>query len=394
MSHDTFISHASEDRGVAIAIRAALAATGITCWMAPDDIHPGDEWGAAITTAIKGSRALILVFSAHANASKQVSREVERAVHLGIPMVTFHIEPIDPTSSLEHFISLVHWLEASNPPQKGDLDRLAQAVRGCLDAKEKPVSPCSTKSMQAEQAASAPRMALLYKRHVATDEAVSKWLESALAARGYKVFVDRNLGGGVEWAKELDRRIRESDAVIPLLSAASVQSEMLAGELQIAHDEAEKRHGKPRILPVRLNFEGELPVRDGRRPQSAAISSSGRIRRTIRRLLAELVIALEKPSGPAASSPPPTGVLPLDSRYYVERPVDQEMQAALGRQDSVIRIRGARQVGKTSLLARGLEQARAAGTRVVMTDFQQLNASDLASVETLFRRWGRGSPTS
>ena len=64
------------------------------------------------------------------------------------------------------------------------------------------------------------------------------------------------------------------------------------------------------------------------------------------------------------------------------------MQEAIRRQDSVIRIYGARQVGKTSLLARGLEQARAAGTRVVITDFQQLNTSDLESVESLFRTLG------
>src|SRR5436853_431652 len=90
------------------------------------------------------------------------------------------------------------------------------------------------------------------------------------------------------------------------------------------------------------------------------------------RLLTELVSALEKPPAAPARGAPPTGVLPLHSAVYVERPVDKEMQAAIRRQDSVIRIRGARQVGKTSLLARGIEQARAPGTRVVVTDFQQL----------------------
>jgi hypothetical protein len=46
-------------------------------------------------------------------------------------------------------------------------------------------------------------------------------------------------------------------------------------------------------------------------------------------------------------------------------------------------------MGKTSLLARGLAQMRAAGTRVVMTDFQKLNAPDLASIENFYLTLGK-----
>src|SRR5947209_813370 len=138
MAHDAFISYASEDHAVAAAIRTALAKTGINCWMAPDDITPGQSYAAAITSAVKGSRALLLVFSPKANEWPHASREVERAVHGKTPIVAFRIEQVEPSSSLEYFISSVHWLNASNPPQKGDLERLAQAVKGWLDGKEKP----------------------------------------------------------------------------------------------------------------------------------------------------------------------------------------------------------------------------------------------------------------
>jgi DNA-binding winged helix-turn-helix (wHTH) protein len=82
---------------------------------------------------------------------------------------------------------------------------------------------------------------------------------------------------------------------------------------------------------------------------------------------------------------PVGGAVPLDSRFYIERETDREFRAAVARRDSVVLVKGARQVGKTSLLARSLQQARAAGARVVLTDFQLLNASHLASVETLLR---------
>jgi hypothetical protein len=382
MAHDVFISYASEDLAVAKAIRAALAEKGIHAWLAPDDITPGQPYAVAISNGIHGSRALILVYSSYANKSEHVPREVERAVHFGIPIVPFRIERVDPSSSLEHFLAGLHWLTASNPAQKEDLERLTQAVKIWLDKKPKSDAP-------APPVPSGPplRVALLYKRHVKIDEALLNWLESAFAQRGYQVFVDRQLDIGVEWAKELDRRIRESDAVIPLISEASTQSEMLTTELQIAHEENQKRRGKPRIMPVRVNFEGELP--------SEMASVLNRLQYFLwkspqdnPRLLADLTNTLEKPAVEAPSGTPPTGVLPLHSRVYIERPVDREMQAAIRRQDSVIRIRGARQVGKTSLLARGIEQAREPGTHVVVTDFQQLNSSDLESVETLFRTLG------
>src|SRR5207302_929317 len=61
------------------------------------------------------------------------------------------------------------------------------------------------------------------------------------------------------------------------------------------------------------------------------------------RLLSELMHALDNPVALRAV-PPPAGVLPLDSPYYVVRPTDAEFQAAVARRDSVVLIRGARQV--------------------------------------------------
>jgi AAA domain-containing protein len=90
-----------------------------------------------------------------------------------------------------------------------------------------------------------------------------------------------------------------------------------------------------------------------------------------------------------AASPPPYpleaegGAVPLGSPFYVRRPTDGEFERAVLRGDSIVLVKGARQMGKTSLLARGLQQAREAGVRVVLTDFQTLAPGDLASSEAL-----------
>ena len=80
---------------------------------------------------------------------------------------------------------------------------------------------------------------------------------------------------------------------------------------------------------------------------------------------------------------PVGGAVPLDSAYYIERSTDQEFHEAITRQDSLVLVKGARQVGKTSLLARGLQRARRAGGRIVLTDFQSLSAEYLASADKL-----------
>jgi serine/threonine protein kinase len=80
---------------------------------------------------------------------------------------------------------------------------------------------------------------------------------------------------------------------------------------------------------------------------------------------------------------PVGGAVPLDSGFYVVRPTDDRFRTAIKRQDSIVLVKGARQVGKTSLLARGLEQARQSGSTVVLTDMQNISAAALASVEHL-----------
>ncbi|MBX7222311.1 MAG: AAA-like domain-containing protein [Blastocatellia bacterium] len=78
------------------------------------------------------------------------------------------------------------------------------------------------------------------------------------------------------------------------------------------------------------------------------------------------------------------GGMGLGSQFYVERTSDAEFHQAVSEQDSIILIKGARQMGKTSLLARGMQQARKAGTKVVVTDFQELSEESLQAPEAFF----------
>ncbi len=80
------------------------------------------------------------------------------------------------------------------------------------------------------------------------------------------------------------------------------------------------------------------------------------------------------------------GAVPLDSPFYIERPVDKMFHAAIAKHASVVLIKGPRQTGKTSLLARSLQQERQRGFRVAFTDFQRLDMDAWESVESFYIR--------
>ena len=129
MAHDVFISYSSKDKPTADAVCATLERTGLRCWIAPRDVLPGSDWGAAIIDAINESKAMVLVYSSHANESPQIRREIERAVHKQIAVVPFRIEDVPMSKSLEYFISTPHWLDALTPPLERHIEYLAETLR-------------------------------------------------------------------------------------------------------------------------------------------------------------------------------------------------------------------------------------------------------------------------
>ena len=144
MAHDVFISYAHQDRTVANAVCATLEAHGIRCWIAPRDILPGSDWGAAIIDAIQEAKALVLIFSSNSNDSDQIKREIERTVHQGIAVIPFRIEDVLPNKTLEYFISTQHWLDALTPPLEDHMAHLAETIAVLLEkksSKDRPLPP-------------------------------------------------------------------------------------------------------------------------------------------------------------------------------------------------------------------------------------------------------------
>ena len=139
-THDVFLSYSSKDKTWADSACAVLEQHRIRCWIAPRDMTPGDEWGAGIIKGLNASRIMVLIFSDHANSSKQVRKEVERAISKDLPVLAFRIQNVAPKDAMEFNLSNIHWLDAFTPPVECRLELLAGSVNKLLgrDPEQKP----------------------------------------------------------------------------------------------------------------------------------------------------------------------------------------------------------------------------------------------------------------
>ena len=261
----------------------------------------------------------------------------------------------------------------------------------------------------ADTAPRTARVFLSYKRNVESDGALADQVVAALAASGHLIFIDKQLRVGQDWAAEIDRQVRQSDYLIVFLTAESILSEMVRAEIEIGRDQAAKTSA-PRILPVRLGFDGPLPY-----PINAFLDP---IQYTLwagpadtPRLLRELLDAIggdapletgpaSAPVAPAVHLPPlyaaplpagplpePGGTLDVDDPWYLPRQTDATALAHIRQPGQTLTIKGPRQMGKSSLLMRTVKAGMDAGKSVALLDFQLVGEDSKADADLFFRRF-------
>jgi len=199
-----FVSYSQPDRAPALGLVTHLEAHAIDCWVAPRDVEPGSDWAAQIIEAIAAARVMVLVFSASANASPQVRREVERAVHRRVAVLPFRVEDVLPSSSLEYFLSSQHWLDAFPPPLEPHYARLGAYLKSLLAAGTgaEPAAAAGAAREAVPSAAALKRVELELARYIGP---VARHLVNRVAARtfGLEALIGE-LGAEIE--SEADRR--------------------------------------------------------------------------------------------------------------------------------------------------------------------------------------------
>jgi hypothetical protein len=228
------------------------------------------------------------------------------------------------------------------------------------------------------------KVAIIYRQRAKPDDYVLELLESRLRDFGFTVFIYRG-EFGVDYARKVEPQIRTAEAVIVLLSDHAVLSEMVIYELQIARDQHDKtgkpgKPGKPVILPVRIGkdepIEGELAglLSSSKHSLWTGPDDDDKLVQSLMKTYREPALPLERVGG----------AMPPDSPYYILRPTDHEFKQALLDRDSIVLVKGGRQIGKTSLVARALREAAASGARIVWTDLQAFATSQIETDEKLY----------
>lgn len=106
-----FISYATSDRKDALAVCAAIERRGVPCWIACRDVQPGENYQEAIVHAIRGARAMVLVFSDRANNSDEIKKEMSLVSRFHVPMLALRIEDVEPGDAFAYELATRQWID-------------------------------------------------------------------------------------------------------------------------------------------------------------------------------------------------------------------------------------------------------------------------------------------
>lgn len=107
-----FISHSSKNAEEVHTLVNRLEKERLKYWIASRDIKPGDSWATSIMNAIESSSVMLLLLSESANSSQQVSREIEEAVRLNVPIIPVIMGSFEISKGLKYFINSHQWIDA------------------------------------------------------------------------------------------------------------------------------------------------------------------------------------------------------------------------------------------------------------------------------------------
>lgn len=129
-----FVSYATADRKQALLVCKALEARGTDCWIASRDVAPGENYQESIVRALRGARAMVLVFSDAANNSDEIKKELSLASRYRVPVVALRIADVEPNDAFAYELSTRQWIDAFDGWDRS-IELLASRI-GALQAGE------------------------------------------------------------------------------------------------------------------------------------------------------------------------------------------------------------------------------------------------------------------
>ncbi len=255
------------------------------------------------------------------------------------------------------------------------------------------------------------------------DLSLAQEFHAAIQEAGHDAFMaGESIRLGEDWSQRIDVELARCDYFLLLLSQRSAVSEMVTEEVRQAK-QLRDRTGKPKLLPIRVNFPLDSPLnydlrgylqriqqREWRSPQDTSVIvaellrviGSGGDSHNLTSILSSTVEefnppgvveiftqqeSVEIPPLPVAEPELPGGQVDLTSQFYVERGnIEARCYEAITIPGALIRIKAPRQMGKTSLMSRILRSAEQNGCLGVPLSFQIADSVVFADLDK-FLRW-------
>jgi hypothetical protein len=386
-NYDVFVSHSPADQDwVRAELLPRLEQAGLSVFVDYRDFELGVPRLINIERAVKLSRKILIVLTPSWVASEWANFDA------------LLVQTSDPAGQMRRMVPLL--LEPCEPPTRIALLTHADFTQTAARDSEmaRLLRALGTQS----------RIFISYKRDTEPDQMLAEHLYTALGQAGHRVFIDQTMKVGIEWAREIDQQIEASDYVVVLLSDTSVNSEMVAKEVEYAYRQ-NQRTGKSRLLPIRVRYPALLPYSLSPyldQIQQAAWQSDLDTERLIVQILDAVSHFMPLPSPEpqptliaretARPAPPrpvadlrfietlrdPFGTVRLRSEFYIEREDDERFYRELHKPyGTTTTIRAPRQSGKSSLLIRGVAQAQERGSKIVSIDLQPIEKSYLQNLD-------------
>ena len=223
-----------------------------------------------------------------------------------------------------------------------------------------------------------------------TDIEWVKILELNLKAQGYRIFRDEyQMIAGEEIRQRLYEAIEKSKYGV-VIYPQNDDSKWIKEEIAWMR-ERQSRDASFKIIPIVMHTSEHLPDenilyidfthKDYERAFNELICAIKAVP-PLKNHIKERLKFPQKIVAPL-SLEPPTGTVPLDSHYYIQRKVDRRCYDILNSKYTLIRIKAPSQYGKTSLLTRLIAQAKEENYGIVYFNFQEFDKSLLENLNQL-----------
>ncbi|MBP0016939.1 MAG: AAA-like domain-containing protein [Cyanobacteria bacterium SBLK] len=241
-------------------------------------------------------------------------------------------------------------------------------------------------------------------RYSQSEEANARNLYRCFREAGHQGFLVSDL---TRFREDWQDKLQRCDCFVLLLSEESYADDTIALDIEKVRElQASRQDGKPAIVPVSVgNFSlnpeqrillNQLLPLEGTQPREIVSNildmlATETLPESVSEIQEEFVVeeSVERLPSPVAELElqrmPSSGMSPHSALYVKRSPIEEDCDRSVLQPGALIRIKAARQMGKTSLMSRILAHAKAQGSQVVSLSLQQTESAILMDLDRLLK---------